>query len=58
MNWMKRDKAILDISTHLVHPDSPIFGKISLQLPLVAHLQASIHAIVAKSLDYIPMVCE
>jgi hypothetical protein len=36
MNWMKMHKAILDISTHLVHLDSPIFGKITLQLPPVA----------------------
>jgi hypothetical protein len=42
----------------LVHLDSPIFGKISLQLTLVARVQASIHAVVAKSLDEIPMVHE
>jgi hypothetical protein len=49
-----------DISktTRLVHLDSPTFGKVSLQLPLVAHLQASIHVVVAKSLDEIPMVRE
>jgi hypothetical protein len=51
-------KAILDISIHLVHIDSPVFGKMSLLLPPVAHLQASIHVIVAKSLDEIPMVHE
>jgi hypothetical protein len=55
---MKRHKAILDISAHLVHLDSPIFGKVSMQLPPVARLQASIHAIVTKSLDEIPMVHE
>jgi hypothetical protein len=58
MNWMKMHKVVLDISDHLVHFDSPVSDKISLQLPLVAHLQASIHIIVAKSLDEIPMVCE
>jgi hypothetical protein len=58
MNWMKMHKVGLDISDHLVHFDSPVSDKISLQLPLVAHLQASIHIIVAKSLDEIPMVCE
>jgi hypothetical protein len=58
MNWMKRHKAILDISAHLVHLDSPSFSKISLQLPHVALLQASMHAVVAKSLDEIPMVHE
>jgi hypothetical protein len=58
MNWMKRHKTILDISTHLVHLDSSTFGKISLHLPPVAHLQASIHAVVAKSLDEIHVLCE
>jgi hypothetical protein len=58
MNWMKRHKAALDISARLVHLDSPTFGKIYLHLPLVARLQASIHTIVTKSLDEIPMVHE
>jgi hypothetical protein len=49
---------VLDISTHLVHLDSPIYGKVSLQLPPIAYLQASIYAVVAKSLDEIPVVCE
>jgi hypothetical protein len=41
---MKRHKAIL--------------GKVSLQLPPVACLHASIYTVVAKSLDVIPMVHE
>jgi hypothetical protein len=48
----------LDISARLVHLDSPIYGKVSLQLPPVAHLQASIYAVVAKSLDEKPVVHE
>jgi hypothetical protein len=58
MNWMKMHKTILDISASLVHLDSSNFGNISLQLPHVAHLQASVHAIIAKSLDEIPVVHE
>jgi hypothetical protein len=38
MNWMKMHRAVLDISVRLVHLDSTIYGKVSLQLPLVAHL--------------------
>jgi hypothetical protein len=30
MNWMKMHRAVLDISTCLVHIDSPIYGKASL----------------------------
>jgi hypothetical protein len=55
MNWMKRHKVVLDISTRRIHLDSPIFGMVSLQLPLVAHLHASILDVVTKSLDEIPM---
>jgi hypothetical protein len=58
MNWIKRHKAVLDISARLINLDYPIFGKVSLQLSPVAHLQASIYAIVAKSLDEIPVVHE
>jgi hypothetical protein len=58
MNWMKMHRAVLDISAHLVHLDSPIYGKVSLQLPPVARLQASIYTIVAKSLDEIHVVRE
>jgi hypothetical protein len=58
MNWMKMHRAVLNISARLVHLDSPIYGKVSLQLPPVARLQASIYTIVAKSLDEIPVVRE
>jgi hypothetical protein len=49
---------VFDISACLVHLDSPIYGKVSLQLPPVAHLQASIYAAIAKSLDEIHVVRE
>jgi hypothetical protein len=49
---------VFDISAHLIHLDSPIYGKVSLQLPPVAHLQASIYAAIAKSLDEIHVVPE
>jgi hypothetical protein len=58
VNWMKMHRAMLDISAHLVQLDSPIYGKVSLQLPPVTHLQASAYTIIAKSLDEIPMVRE
>jgi hypothetical protein len=58
MNWMKMHWVVLDISAHLVHINSPIYGKVSLQLPHVARLQASIYAAIAKSLNEIHMVHE
>jgi hypothetical protein len=36
----------------------PNFGKISLQLPPVARLQASVHGVIAMSLNEIPVVYE
>jgi hypothetical protein len=58
INWMKMHRAVLDISARLVHLDSPIYGKVSLQLPPIARLQASIYTVDARSLNEIPMVHE
>jgi hypothetical protein len=58
MNWMKMHRVVLDISARLVHLDSPIYGKISLQLPPITRLQASVYTAVAKSVNEIPMVHE
>jgi hypothetical protein len=58
MNWMKMHRVVLDISTRLVHLDSPIYGKVSLQLRPIAHLQASIYHAIAKSLNEIHVVHE
>jgi hypothetical protein len=58
MNWMKMHRVVLDISARLVHLDSHIYGKISLQLPPVAHLQTSVYATIAKSLYEIHVIRE
>ena len=55
---MKTHKAILDISAHLVHLDSSVYGKVTLSLPAVARLKASLHHTVGKSLEEIPVVRE
>jgi hypothetical protein len=56
MRWMKMHKALLDISTHLVHLDSLASGKVTLHLPVVPHLQASVHATIAQSLEEILII--
>jgi hypothetical protein len=53
MRWIKIHKALLDISTWLVHLDSPVTGKVTLHLSAMAHLQAFVHTTVAKSLEEI-----
>jgi hypothetical protein len=56
MRWMKMHKALLDISAYLVHLDSPASGKVTLHLPVVPHLQASVHATIAQSLEEILII--
>jgi hypothetical protein len=58
LNWMNMHRVVLDISTHLVHLDSPSYGNVSLQLPPIACLQASVYAAIAKSLNEIHVVYE
>jgi hypothetical protein len=55
---MKMHQVLLNIFARLFHLDSPIYGKVSLQLPPVTHLQASVNAAIAKSLDEIHMFRE
>jgi hypothetical protein len=38
MRWMKMHKALLDISTHLVHLDSAASSKVTLHPPSMPHL--------------------
>jgi hypothetical protein len=56
--WMKMHKTLLDISTCLVHLDSPMTGKVTLHLRAMARFQAFVHTTVAKSLEEIPIVWE
>jgi hypothetical protein len=58
MSWMMMHRVVLDISARLVHLDSPIYGKVSLQLSPVTRLQASVYAAITKSLDEIHVVHE
>jgi hypothetical protein len=58
IRWMKMHKALLDISTCLVHLDSPASSKVTLHLPTVPGLHASIHSAIAQSLGEIIIVLE
>jgi hypothetical protein len=53
---MKLHKAILDIANSLVCLDSLVYGKVTLQLPVIVCLKASVQHIVAKSVEGIPVV--
>jgi hypothetical protein len=58
MRWMKMHRALLDISSHQVHLDSPTSGNVTLHLPVMPHLQASVHAAIAQSLEEILIIRE
>jgi hypothetical protein len=58
MSWIKLHKAILDIAKQLVSIDSLIYGKVTLHLPVIIHLQTSIHHTVAKIIEEIQVVRE
>jgi hypothetical protein len=58
MSWMKRHKAVLDISARLVHLNSPVYGKVTLHLPAISRIKASLHHVVERRLEDIHVVHE
>jgi hypothetical protein len=58
MSWMKWHKAVLDISVRLVHLNSPVYGKVTLHLPVISRIKASLHHVVERRLEDIHLVRE
>jgi hypothetical protein len=58
MSWMMWHKAVLDISARLVHLNSPVYGKVTLHLPAISHIKASLHHVVERRLEDIHVVRE
>jgi hypothetical protein len=58
MSWMKWHKAVLDISTRLVHLNSPMYGRVTLHLLAISHIKASLHHVVERRLEDIHVVCK
>jgi hypothetical protein len=50
MSWIKLQKPILDIAARLVHLNSPVHGKVTLHLPAIARIKASLHHMVERRL--------
>jgi hypothetical protein len=46
MSWMKLHRVVLDIASRLVLLDSPVYGKVTLHLPMVSRIKASLHNVV------------
>jgi hypothetical protein len=55
---MKMHKAILDVADRLVHLCSPMYGKVTKHLPVIAHIKASLHHVVELKLKDIHVVLE
>jgi hypothetical protein len=53
MSWMKKHKVMLDISVRLVHLNSPVYGKVTLHLPAISHIKASLHHVVERKIEEI-----
>jgi hypothetical protein len=58
MSWMKLHRAVLDIADQLVHLDSPVYGKVTLQLPVISHIKESLHHMDELKLEDIHVVRE
>jgi hypothetical protein len=58
MSWMKMHKAVLDIAARLVHLNSPVYGKVTLHLPAISRIKASLHHVVERRLEDIHVVRE
>jgi hypothetical protein len=58
MSWMKWHKAILGISTRLVHLNSPVYGKVTLHLLAISRIKASLQHVVERRLEDIHVIRE
>jgi hypothetical protein len=56
MSWMKKHKVMLDISVRLVHLNSPVYGKVTLHLPVISHIKASLHHVVERKIEEILVI--
>jgi hypothetical protein len=56
--WMKWHKVVLDISARLVHLNSPVYGKVTLHLPMISRIKASLHHVVERKIEEIHVVQE
>jgi hypothetical protein len=53
---MKMHKAILYRATRLVHLNSPVYGKVTLHLPVIFHIKSYLHHVVEKKIEEIHVV--
>jgi hypothetical protein len=55
---MRMHKAILDISARLVYMKLPMYGKVTLYIPTISRIKASLHHMVERKIEDIHVVQE
>jgi hypothetical protein len=55
---VKWHKALLDISVRQVHLNSPVYGKVTLHLPAISRIKASLHHMVERKIEEIHVTQE
>jgi hypothetical protein len=55
---MKWHKVVLDISARLMHLNSHVYGKVTLHLPVISRIKASLHHMVERRLEDIHVIHE
>jgi hypothetical protein len=58
MRWMKIQRVVLDIATRLVQLYSPMYGVVTLHLPVISHIRECLHHVVERRLADIQVVRE
>jgi hypothetical protein len=58
MSWMRKNRALLDSATWVVHSDSAKHGSVTLQLASTPVPDASVRHTVAQNLEDIPIACK
>jgi hypothetical protein len=56
MSWMKWHKTVLDIAARLVRLNSLVHSKVTLHLPVISSIKASLHHVVEKRFEEIHVV--
>jgi hypothetical protein len=56
MRWMKLHNVVLDIAARLVHLYSPMYGEVTLHLPMISCIKDCLHHVVERRLEDIQVV--
>jgi hypothetical protein len=58
MSWMKMHKVVLDTSARLVHLNLSMYGKVTMHVPVISRIKASLHHVVERKIEETHVVLE